>query len=443
MLHARSYIRTFSTLALFTTAAWGDTIILKSGDKVEGKILSETATEIVAEVKINASIKDERVIKRSDIEKIEKIQPDEESWSVIKGFSLGSESLEQSDYAGAVNLLNTFVTQFPASTHAADAKGMLAKFEEEKKRVDLGEMKLDGKWLTTAQVQEERVQINGRLLFSRMKRYAAAGQYVEAFNVFDAIEKNFSGSAAFPDAVTLARQSAPLLKAAAEQRLAQLKQLVEQNKARLANTQGADRVQLEALQKKQVAATEASVAATERSGVRWTPLTPSTERTVSIIISRAAAETNRLVSQRVEKMRESVQIAQTAKEALDAGDVVKADTAIREGTAAWSNNEILKRLLPKFDELQKATVAAKLEAEKAAYIASLQAANAAPKPKPAPTPTPAPTVVAEEETKTAEPSLLGKPIFWGLLVLLIGLATLAKKFLSKKAAEQEDGDIEQ
>jgi hypothetical protein len=202
-------------------------------------------------------------------------------------------------------------------------------------------------------------------------------------------------------------------------------------------------LQLDALQKKQAAATEASVAATERSGVRWTPLNPSTERTVSIIISRAAAETNRLVSQRVEKMRESVQIAQTAKEALDAGDVVKADAAIREASAAWSNNEILKRLVPKFDELQKATIAAKLEAEKAAYTASLQAANAAPTPKPAPTPTPAPTAAVEEETTTAEPSLFAKPAFWVIIVLLIGLAALANKFLSRKATQQEDGDIEQ
>lgn len=441
MLHARFYVRTFTTLALFATAAWGDTIILKSGDKVEGTILSETATEIVAEVKINASIKDERVIKKADIEKIEKIQPDEDSWSAIKGFALGNESLEQGEYAGAVNRLGTFVTQFPQSPHAADAKAMLAKFEEEKKRVDIGEMKLDGKWLTAAQAQEESVQIKGHILLSRMKRHAAAAQYVEAMNAFDVLEKNFGGSASYADAVALARQVAPLLKTAAEQRLVQLKQLVEQNKARLANTQGAERVQLDALQKKQIAATEASVAAIERSGVRWYPLNPANERSIASLLSRIAAEPSRLISQRVEKMHESVQFAEAAKVAIEAGDLLQAETALKDANSAWSNNEIAKRLQPKFTELQKATLEAKAEAEKAAYVASMNTPKATPTPKPTPVPTPAPAVV-EEETKTGEPSLLAKPIVWIIIVLLIGFAALAKKSLSRKTTQQEDADIE-
>ncbi len=431
MIKARSFIFAVPALALLATSGWADTVILKSGDKVEGKILSETDAELTLEVKITASIKDERVLKKADIEKIEKIQPDEEAWAGIKGISLGSESLDPGDYSGAVNLLGAFISQFPQSAHSAEAKDKLAKLEEEKKRVDAGEMKLDGKWLSAAEVQEERVQISGRILLSRMKRLAAAGQYVEAMNVFAAIEKSFGGSAAFPDAVVLARQTAPLLKAAAEQRLTQLKQLVEQNKARLANTQGADRVQLEAMQKQQQAATEATVAAAERSGVLWPPLSPANERSINALISRAGGETSRLAGQQVEKMHQSVQAAQAAQAALDAGDIAKADVSLKEASSAWSNNEFIKRLQLKLAEQQKAAMAAKTEAAKADAEAAALAAKATPTPKPLPTPDPALLVQIVEEPKKESSSFLGSPVSWVLLVLLLGLAALAKKFLGK------------
>ncbi len=433
MLKTRSFVCTLSAIALLVAAGWADTVILKSGDKVEGKILSETDTEVTLEVKITASIKDERVLKKTDIEKIERIQPDVEAWAGIKAIALGSESLEQSDYSGAVNLLGTFIAQFPQSAHAAEAKEKLAKFEEEKKRVEAGEMKLDSKWLTAAQVQEERAQISGHILLSRMKRFAAAGQYVEAMNVFAAIEKTLNGSAAYPDAVVLARQTAPLLKTAAEQRLTQLKQLLEQNKARLANTQGADRVQLEGMQKQQQAANEANLAAIDRAGVLWMPLNPANERSIGALISRASGETSRLAGQQVEKMRQSVQAAQSAQSALEAGDLAKADASLKEASAAWSNNELLKRLQSKLAAEQKIAMTAKTEAAKANAEALALAAKATPTPKPKPAPEPAPVVATVEPPKKEPSSSLGSSVF--LVLLLLGLAALAKKFLGKNPAE--------
>ena len=440
MLNARTLLRNFSALALFATAAWADTIVLKSGDKLEGKVLNETDTEVTVEVKITASIKDERIIKKADIEKIEKIQPDEQAWGTIKGIALSNESLDQSDYTNAVNMLGAFIAQFPQSAHAAESKEKLAQFEEEKKRVESGEMKLDGKWLSAAKVQEERAQINGRILLSRMKRLAAAGQYSEALNVYDAIEKSFNGTAAYPDAVALARQTAPLLKTAAEQRLTQLKQLAEQNKMRLANTQGADRVQLEAMLKQQQAATESAVAASERSGARWVPLNPANERSIASLISRVASEAGRFASQPVEKMRQSVQSAQAAQAALDAGDLVKADASLKEASSAWSNNELIKRIQPKLAELQKAAMAAKTAAAKADAEAAALAAKATPTPKPKPTPEPAPVAQEEAAPKKESSSIFAAPVFWVLLVFVLGLAALAKKFLGKR---QEDNTLDQ
>ena len=57
-----------------------DTVTLKSGEKLDGKILNETDTEVTISVQVSATIKDERVVKREDIATVEKVQPDEVAW---------------------------------------------------------------------------------------------------------------------------------------------------------------------------------------------------------------------------------------------------------------------------------------------------------------------------------------------------------------------------
>jgi hypothetical protein len=219
----RTSLAFLAVLLSFAVSGIADTVILKSGEKLEGRILSETDTDVTIEVNVTASIKDQREIKKTDVEKIEKVQPDEEAWATLKNLSVGDESLDVIDYQRSINALNGFVTQFPQSSHAADAKKRLAAFQEEMKRVEAGEMKLDGKWMTADQVKEERVQVAGRVMFGRMKRFVASNQLIEALNTFEAIEKSAGGSSSFPDAVALARQIAPQVKAAAEQGRQQLK----------------------------------------------------------------------------------------------------------------------------------------------------------------------------------------------------------------------------
>ena len=280
MLKPRLSLSALAALLGLAVTGFADTVTLKSGEKLEGRVTNETETEVSIEVAVTASIKDQRVIKKSDVAKIEKVQPDLEAWEDLKKVDVGPESQESADYQRAINLLNGFVTQFPQSAHAAEAKTKIGQFQAEQKRVEAGELKLGGNWMTADEVKEERMQINGRILLGRMKASMAKGQFVEAMNAFDAIDKTANGSASYPDAVVLARQILPALKNAAEQLKTQVKAQADERKRRLQNVQGAERLQLEALQKKQVTQTDALVASYEKSGVKWLPLSPANEKSL-------------------------------------------------------------------------------------------------------------------------------------------------------------------
>jgi hypothetical protein len=419
MLKTRFLLWVFAALG-FAAGAVADTVVLKTGEKFEGRILSETDAQVTVEVQVTASIKDERIIKKAEIERIDKVQPDEGAWANVKGLALGKESFESADYQRAMAMLQSFLSQFPESTHAAEAKEKLAAFTAEKKRVDAGEAKLDGKWLSKDEVEEERVQINGRVLYSRMARLAAAGQVIDAMNVYDTLEKTYPGSSALPDAILLARKIIPGIVAAANQQRERLKAQAEMNKKRLETAQGEERNQLAAMLRNEAANAAATAAAAQKSGAKWLPLVP-VDSVLSTMASRASSELQMMNTKPVDKMKEAIAAGEDAKKAIEAKDPVGAEKALGRAQSAWSNYELLKRLQPKIAEVRKSTADSKA-AEMAAAQAAAVAAEAAAKEKEK-----AAKAAAQKAAEAAAPVVdapkeesdpfYKKPIIWVVLVI--------------------------
>lgn len=407
-----------------------DTVILKSGEKVEGKVLSETDTELTVSVQITPTIKDERVIKKTDVEKIDKVMPDEIAWAPLAGLTPGDDSLEKADYDQVITALGYFLSSFPASPHAKAAKERLELFQVDQKRIERGEVKMDGTWLGKEKVEEERIQIVGHILFNRMKAHAAAGRLIEAMLVFDQIEKGFSGSASYSDAISLGRQVIVGLKPAVEQQQARVKRKIEDDKVRLKTAQGAEKVLLVALLKREQAATDAAVTAMEKSGAKWLPLYPSNERSLSATLARLNSETTRLNTLPVEKIELSFKKAEDAAAELASGKLADAEKTLNEATTAWSKNEVAERLKKKLTEAKKAEADAKAEAAKT---------KAQPTPKPKSTPAPRSAQAPVEAAKEPEAvPFYKKPFFFVALVSLAVFGAIGAKVFAKLRATERD-----
>lgn len=416
-------------LICLCAALRADTVTLKSGEKIEGKILSETEATVTMSVQITATIKDERVVKREDIAKVDKVQPDEGAWAALVNIIPGSESLERDEYDRVRTALGYFTATFPKSAHAALAQSRLDQFTAEQVRVSVGEVKLNGQWLPKERVQEERVQIAGRVLLHRMNRAVNAGQLTEAMAIFDQLEKSFSGSVSYPAAVELGRRVLPSLSAAVEQRQAGLKRQMEDEKQRLATSKGAEHAQLDTLIKTEHKRTEATLAASERAGLKWLPLQPANERSLTALVSRVNSETTRLNALRLEKMQESAKLAQDGTAALSVGNFDAAERALKDATAAWPENELAKRMLAKLADAKKAPTAPKVPTPTPAPP---------PKRKPSASSAPAPVPGIASGTEPLPTPLFKRPAFFIGLAVIVAFGVIAGKQFAKSRASADN-----
>ena len=407
-----------SLLAL-AASTFADIVTLKSGEKVEGKITAESDKEITIAAKVSASITDERVISRSDIATIAKDAPDEIAWQALKGRKLGKNSLPAASYDAVVNPLKGFATEFPNSPFAAEAQKTADAFAAEKKRVEAGEVKLDDKWLSKEEAQQERYQINGLIAFNHMKDQSTRDM-IAALNTFEAIEKNFPGARAYPDAVEYVQKMLPALKSQVDIRTKALAaQKIEREKT-LAQLVGVQKTALQDELKKEQAATEAAVSAAEKQGNKWLPLSPATERSLQNLASKIPSEASRLAAIPVANMRKSLLAAEKAKSALEKKDVAAAEASLTQASTDWSSNELVTRLR---EELQAAK----------AVAASTPAVAVEPTPV-APAPVVADTKTddapGEEEVEKEKPFLLtpGGAITVVVVVglLVVGINTFKK-----------------
>ena len=83
-MHRQTLKFFFLVIFLITPQVYADTITLKDGTKLEGKILEENPSTIKIEYNVTKSIKDIKSISRSEIKEITKVSEDEIAFDSIK-----------------------------------------------------------------------------------------------------------------------------------------------------------------------------------------------------------------------------------------------------------------------------------------------------------------------------------------------------------------------
>jgi hypothetical protein len=328
-----------------TSASFGDVVMLKNGDKVEGRIVSETGTEITLEIHVSAGILDSRVIPKTDIASVTKDQPDAAAWQQLQNVKLGANSVAASVYDSMLNPLRGFTTQFPTSAHASEAQKLIADIEAEKKRVAAGEVKLNGKWMSKEEAQKERYQINALLAYQYMRDQSGKGDLVAALNGFDVIETQYPGARVYPDAVELARRILPSLKQDIERKRQAWLPEIEQRRRQIDTMpSGAQRNELVAQQQREDTAADTAIQNAERQRLKWMPVNFRSERLLSLNLGRIPDEVQRLNGLDVAKMRQSIKLAEDAREAFARKEFDVAETNLREATELWFANELATRL---------------------------------------------------------------------------------------------------
>lgn len=426
------------TLAMLVTSALADSITLKSGERLEGKVTKETDKDVTIEVR-SGGIVDERVVLKTDIDKLDKKSPELTAYQALERVQLGQNSFPATQYEPYIAALQAYVTQYPDSIRTIDVQKTLNDFKEEQKRVEGGEAKIDGQWLSKTEVEKEKVQINGRLAFNYMKSQAASADYVGALNTFVALEKTYPGAFVMPDAVELAQKLIPPLKAEVDRAIPEQKILKDtRDKGIKTTTNPEERATMTAAAKKEDETAEAAATAAD-SANRWAPLVKYNAKCLTSLAARASKETTRLAALNTDKMRQSIKASETARDYLKNGNVEAANSSLKEASALWPANELAKRLAKDAAE-QKAAASASAAAAAAAATPAPTPAKSTPKKSP-PRPSASSTPVSGKSAETADDD---RPFYLkptGAIGIVVGLAVVlagANVFIKMKKRKAEE-----
>jgi hypothetical protein len=424
--------------AMLVTSAFADTVTLKSGEHIEGKITKETDKDVTIEMR-SGGIVDERVVPKAEIEKITKVSPDVEAYRAIEHIRLQPNSFPAAQYDRYIVALEAYVKQYPNSVSAVDVQTTLKGFLEEKKRVENGEAKIEGQWLSKAEVEKEKVQIGGKMAFNYMKAQSTAGDYVDALNAFATIEKSYPGASVMPDAVELAQKIVPALKAEVERSIPEQKILREQRDNGIKTSAPAERAEMLVAAKKEDDAAEAAATEADKTG-RWAPLIKSNAKCLSSLLARCTKETPRLAAIKVDNMKRSIEAAESARQSLASGDEVAAGKSLQEATTLWPVNDLARRLTAQIsaEKTSASAAAPATPAPTPSHKATPKAKSSTPRPSAAAQASAPAGKTAQSDSGEDRPFYMTLPgavgIVVGLTVVLAGANVFVK--MKKRRAEE-------
>lgn len=417
---------TLSLSLLLTGTLPADTIILKTGERLDAKISRTTDTTVEADVKMSASVTDLRIIQKADIERIEKPDPAEAAFLIVKPYGPRANSRSPLEYGIAIDKLKEFLKQYPDSNHVPEVEQMVATLEKGKKRVSVGDVKVEYIWYTAEELEKQKDQVSATLLLQQIRTVAQSGDTIGALNLFNKLEKAYPGTRAYPDAVDFAMQLLPRVQTEINTKRAILANDLAERKKGLDILPDFKKAPLIAAAAAEDAKANAALEAATKSGAKWTPIYPRHAKSIDTLQTALTAEASRMNAIKTAPMHESIAAADEVEKQIIAGDLAAVTASLQKATTLWSANLLTK-------EATSALTAAKATPTPT----PTPVPTATPKPTPKPVATPPPAAASsptpEEENPAFYATIPGAASILGGVALLAGIVSFVMKSKGKKS----------
>jgi hypothetical protein len=190
----------------FVTSASADTFTLKDGTTLEGKVLREEGDSYVVEVMVTKSIRDERVIPKSDVAKITKEQPDLAAFEKIASLVPAPDLLSPDDYDQRIREVEKFLKDHVGSSKSKAAREIIATLKSEANEILAGGKKVDGKIIPPSEYRANLYDIDSRIMEGRIRALVKDSQFLQALRLFSEMEREFKNTNAFIGIIPLIEQ---------------------------------------------------------------------------------------------------------------------------------------------------------------------------------------------------------------------------------------------
>lgn len=293
-------------IAVLSLNANADTFILKDGNRIEGSIVRENDTSYVIEVQVTKSIKDERVISKDKVVKVEGEKKDLTAFEAISHYIPTPDALTAEEYATRIAGVEKFIKQYTDSPKTSQAKAILKILNTEANEILAGGIKINGKVITAAEYRANLLDIDAGFQEVRIRALLKDGRYVEALRAFSAFDRDFKNTKARTALLPLITQTINGYLAQTSQALAGYDALIKQRGIELQRMQPDDRRQTHAALAEETAAFEKRLKAEKEAKVGWVSTSPSYKPSLDETMTFGKQELTRLT-------------ASTAPPAVDAG----------------------------------------------------------------------------------------------------------------------------
>ncbi|MDF1826477.1 MAG: hypothetical protein P1U68_17665 [Verrucomicrobiales bacterium] len=324
-------------LVVFTSSLRGDEIQLKNGELLTGRITYEADDIVKIEVAVSASIKETKIISRSDIAKIAKEAPDSVAFKKISEMLPVRSLTGASSYKSMIETgPNSFLRLYPDSVHADKVTEIKTQLDEELDKVERGFIKLEGDWLSPKEQAEFETLVKSRVQMLKMEAASRSGNYngiISAMREFEVIEEKYYGTPAFPKAVELALVAVPAL---GRQLTGMLRDVEYRNAEYERNKAALDEVataQVEAALQREEANYQAGIAADKKAGIKWVRLNPRSKPSIEGYLKLAGSELNRIKEYDVEQLKLQAEKLVQVDELIAKGNYELARTKLTEAAA--------------------------------------------------------------------------------------------------------------
>ena len=342
----------FLSLLVFPLASvWAESIELRDGTKVDGKILSVTADTVLMEVQTSPTIREEKSYPRSEVTKIQRASQDDVAYAEVAGLTVPSTANNPAVYDAPLERVRAFMTNYAYSKHMSEARKLAAALESDRARVAAGEVKLDGVWVAANASPAERTELGGRVQLAKMKE---SSDPIAALTSFEIIEKNHLTSSAFPESVKVARESLVKLRAGLVRARADLERRIRDQEQGLKLASEDRRLQIKQGIAQEKSAIQAQIERVKQSGSKWTPVLLDA-KLLADLSTRVESEEARLSKIDTATLAAGATAVSEAQRQLAAGNLSAAKANLEQAQKLWSQHVLLASLQ---ESLKKAEAAA-------------------------------------------------------------------------------------
>lgn len=333
-------------LALAFPATAAETFIMKDGSKLLGKIVSEDATTYHLEVEFSKTIKDERIIAKADVVKIEHNIPEQNDFSAISGLTPVPDFQTAEDYAKQIRIVEKYIAGHRMTAKSKDAEAILSTLKAEANEILAGGIKLNGRIIPPVEYRNNAYDFDARIQELKIRKLVKESKILPALRVFSEFQNDFRNTSAFIDLAPLMHRVITAYLAEAGSSLSTYETRVKERKTGLDRMTAADRRNTETAIREENAELEKRLRSEKDAKLAWVTLHPFCKPALDDTITCGKQELSRLASVKSAPFVDGGKIFRDAMSLIQGkGDDANAKTAITAAIAAAKTAMVAPRYI--------------------------------------------------------------------------------------------------